>query len=59
MLNSQIISTATSTAIGGGAIIVLLAHPVGSAVIGGGLLGVNAYYLMKNLFTSKRNPAKS
>jgi hypothetical protein len=55
----QTISTVTSAAIGGGAIILILAHPVSGAMIGGSLIGVNTYYLMKKFLTPKKEPPKS
>jgi hypothetical protein len=54
MSKSQVVTTAASTAIGGGSIVYLLAHPVGSAVLGGVLVGVNSYFLMKKIFHNKQ-----
>ncbi len=54
MSKSQVVTTAASTALGGGSIVYLLAHPVGSAVVCGVLVGVNSYYLMKKMFQNKR-----
>ena len=35
----------------------LLAHPVGVAVVGGALVGVGAYYLMKKFSPKTEEPA--
>jgi hypothetical protein len=59
MSKSQVFTTAASTAIGGGSIIFLLAHPVGSAVLGGVLVSVNSYFLMKKIFPNKSKQTKS
>jgi hypothetical protein len=53
MSKSRLIATATSSAIGGGSIILFLAHPVGSAVAGGVLVGLGSYYMMKKMFFRK------
>jgi hypothetical protein len=56
MSKSQVIATASSSVLGGGSIIVFLAHPVGSAVAGGILIGASSYYLMKKCFLKKPEP---
>jgi len=53
MSKSQVIATAASSAIGSGSIIVFLAHPVGSAVAGGVLIGASSYYLIRKMFFKK------
>lgn len=35
----------------------LLAHPVGVAIVGGALVGVGAYYLMKRFSNKEEKPA--
>jgi hypothetical protein len=59
MSNLPVATTAISAAIGGGTIIFFMAHPVSGAVVGGTLVGINTFHLVKKLFTKKEPQAKS
>jgi len=49
----------TMPAASGGVKAFLLAHPVGVAIVGGALIGVGAYYLVKRWSSPKVEAAKA
>jgi hypothetical protein len=59
MSNSSVATTAISAAIGGGTLIFFMAHPLSGAVVGGTLVGINAFHFVNKLFTKKEPQAKS
>lgn len=59
MSKLPVATTAVSAAIGGGTMIFFMAHPFGGAVVGGALVGINAFHLVNKFLTKSQNNPKT